>query len=89
MLFFVFFRISIQFKMSWIREDNRSFIHRFCNNVIRSGSIPRHVAFIMDGNRRFARKKNYAHAQGHLLGFDKLSQVGSVYFDTYCIHSVS
>lgn len=28
----------------------------------------------MDGNRRFARKKNYAHAQGHLLGFDKLSQ---------------
>ena len=75
--------------MSWIREDNRSFIHRFCNNVIRSGSIPRHVAFIMDGNRRFARKKNYAHAQGHLLGFDKLSQVGSVYYDTYCIHSMS
>ena len=61
--------------MSWIREDNQSFIHRVCNRILCAGDIPRHVAFIMDGNRRFARKKNYAHAQGHLLGFDKLSQV--------------
>jgi len=61
--------------MSWIREDNQSFVYRFCNNVLRAGNIPCHVAFIMDGNRRFARKRNYAHAQGHLLGFDKLSQV--------------
>lgn len=60
--------------MSWIREDNQSFVYRFCNNVLRAGNIPCHVAFIMDGNRRFARKRNYAHAQGHLLGFDKLSQ---------------
>ena len=78
MLFFAFFRKNLKTnfeRMSWIREDNQSFVHRFCNNILRAGSIPRHVAFIMDGNRRFARKKNYAHAQGHLLGFDKLSQV--------------
>jgi len=77
-VFFVFTETIVNSKfakMSWIREDNRSFIHRFCNNVLLAGSIPRHVAFIMDGNRRFARKKNFVHAQGHLLGFDKLSQV--------------
>ena len=38
-------------------------------------NIPTHVAIIMDGNRRFARKNNYARAQGHLLGFDKLAEV--------------
>ena len=74
--------------MSWIREDNQSFLHRLCNNVLRTGSIPRHVAFIMDGNRRFARKKNYAHAQGHLLGFDKLSQV-CLFICMHCLYSFS
>jgi len=74
-MFRIIFNFKKSEKMSWIREDNKSFIHRFCNNVLRAGSIPRHVAFIMDGNRRFARKKNCAHVQGHLQGFDKLSEV--------------
>ena len=80
-------------EMSWIREDNQSFVHRICNNILRAGDIPRHVAFIMDGNRRFARKRNYAHAQGHLLGFDKLSQVHfsnkSYSFVYFCVSGLS
>ena len=43
-------------------------------NTLRAGSIPRHVAFIMDGNRRFARKTQVPRIRGHELGFEKLEE---------------
>ncbi|XP_046849575.1 dehydrodolichyl diphosphate synthase complex subunit DHDDS-like [Xenia sp. Carnegie-2017] len=62
--------------MFWTGEENqqRSWIRDFCNNIIRCGKIPRHVAFIMDGNRRFARERQQVNAQGHESGFQKLSE---------------
>jgi undecaprenyl diphosphate synthase len=38
------------------------------------GPVPAHVAFIMDGNRRWARKRGLAVAKGHELGYHKLEQ---------------
>ncbi len=63
--------------MSWIRDtkDKRSWLQQFCANVLKSGSVPKHVAFIMDGNRRYAKKNSMDRAEGHLMGFDKLAQV--------------
>ena len=52
---------------SWIRD--------FFNNVLKCGEIPRHVAFIMDGNRRFAKARQQPRAQGHESGFQKLAEV--------------
>lgn len=35
--------------------------------------MPRHIAFIMDGNRRYAKKKHVEQSKGHSKGFDKLA----------------
>jgi len=63
--------------MSWFPEKRTqdSWIHRFCTKVLKCGPIPKHVAIIMDGNRRFAKKNSMDRAEGHLKGFDKLTEV--------------
>lgn len=41
-----------------------------------SGPIPRHVAIIMDGNRRYAKKKGFSHvSEGHFEGAKTLEKV--------------
>lgn len=42
--------------------------------LLQLGPIPRHVAFIMDGNRRFAQVKGVVVAKGHEEGFSKLEE---------------
>lgn len=62
--------------MSWFREEELklSWIERLAVNVIKQGKVPDHVAVIMDGNRRFSVKSRIQKAEGHKMGFDKLSQ---------------
>jgi undecaprenyl pyrophosphate synthase len=43
--------------------------------ALRQGPIPQHVAFVMDGNRRFARNKQIETVEGHNLGFEALAKV--------------
>jgi tritrans,polycis-undecaprenyl-diphosphate synthase [geranylgeranyl-diphosphate specific] len=42
---------------------------------VRTQPVPRHLAIIMDGNRRFARELGLEAAKGHDLGRDRLEQV--------------
>lgn len=44
--------------------------------IVSLGPIPRHVAFVMDGNRRYARGKGQKVGQGHTEGFESLKRVG-------------
>lgn len=44
--------------------------------ALRQGPIPEHVAFVMDGNRRFARSHGIETVEGHNLGFEALARVG-------------
>ncbi|GAB6024020.1 hypothetical protein CHUAL_008743 [Chamberlinius hualienensis] len=48
---------------------------RFVIRVMREGEIPRHIAFIPDGNRRFAKNNKLVTKEGHTLGKDKLIQI--------------
>jgi Putative undecaprenyl diphosphate synthase len=59
---------NFESKMSWIRESTLNWLQMFCVKVVRTGNIPRHVAFIMDGNRRFATKTNVQKVEGHTKG---------------------
>ena len=44
--------------------------------VLAVGPSPRHIAIIMDGNRRYARKHGYSDVlRGHADGFERLAQV--------------
>lgn len=46
----------------------------FCS-ILKCGQIPKHVAFIMDGNRRYADKAKIGKSDGHKQGFNTLSKV--------------
>ncbi|KAL4882027.1 putative undecaprenyl diphosphate synthase-domain-containing protein [Aspergillus karnatakaensis] len=43
--------------------------------AIRQGPVPQHIAFIMDGNRRFARTHGIETVEGHNLGFEALARI--------------
>jgi len=62
--------------MSWIKEEpyKYSTFESLCLRLLRCGSVPRHVAFIMDGNRRYAKRLGLEHIEGHSQGFEKLAQ---------------
>lgn len=44
-------------------------------SALKQSYIPRHIAFIMDGNRRYAEKNQLEMIEGHQLGFEKLKEV--------------
>ncbi|KAF2460194.1 dehydrodolichyl diphosphate synthase [Lineolata rhizophorae] len=43
--------------------------------ALRKGPIPEHIAFVMDGNRRFARNHHIETVEGHNLGFEALARI--------------
>lgn len=45
------------------------YTRRFLFRILSSGPIPNHVAFILDGNRRFSRKWELGEGNGHRAGF--------------------
>ena len=43
--------------------------------ILSSGPIPQHVGFVMDANRRYARRKQRAVQEGHAEGYVALRRV--------------
>lgn len=59
----------IEFAISHLRE--------LLVGALRQGPVPLHIAFVMDGNRRFARTHGIETVEGHNLGFEALARVSS------------
>ena len=52
----------------WLREKSVNYIQRALLCVLSAGPIPGHVAFILDGHRRYARSKGMNVIEGHMIG---------------------
>ncbi|XP_017056353.1 dehydrodolichyl diphosphate synthase complex subunit DHDDS [Drosophila ficusphila] len=60
--------------MSWVSDYKYTWVERLAMRTLRTcGYIPHHVAFVMDGNRRFARSQQIDKIEGHSRGFEKLA----------------
>ncbi|XP_066253798.1 dehydrodolichyl diphosphate synthase complex subunit DHDDS-like [Euwallacea similis] len=60
--------------MSWIAKNSLTTFQKFCIKILKCGPIPKHIAIIMDGNRRYARKEHMEKVEGHAKGFNKLAE---------------
>ncbi|QIW99198.1 hypothetical protein AMS68_004716 [Peltaster fructicola] len=50
-------------------------LREFLIRSLKSGPIPQHIAFVMDGNRRYARARKLETVEGHNLGFEALARI--------------
>ena len=72
----------------WFERVQYSWFQKFIINCVCSGSLPKHVAFIMDGNRRFAQVKDITRSESYAMGFDKIGEILD-YCETFSIRYVS
>ena len=56
-------------------EWTLSILRQLIIGALRQGPVPQHVAFVMDGNRRFAKTHHIETLEGHSLGFEALARV--------------
>ncbi|CAB3406080.1 unnamed protein product [Caenorhabditis bovis] len=60
----------------FVAQDAQPWWQWMIRMLISSGPIPRHVAFVMDGNRRYAKTKHLGNViRGHEKGFVQLARV--------------
>ncbi|KAB9609454.1 hypothetical protein FH972_027049 [Carpinus fangiana] len=52
-----------------------SFLRKCIFSILSVGPLPNHIALIMDGNRRYAKKQNMAEGAGHRAGYLALIKV--------------
>ncbi|CAE6356086.1 unnamed protein product [Rhizoctonia solani] len=57
----------VQFIVNWLT--------RLVIYILSSGPVPHHVAFVMDGNRRYAKHKQLEVSEGHVDGFGALKRM--------------
>ena len=65
----------ISSSLGWLADTAHAKAQHALIAVLKAGPIPQHVAFILDGNRRYARSKHKQIKQGHTDGFYTLRKV--------------
>lgn len=64
-----------------LKHRINTFRDKRLEETVRSRPLPQHVAVIMDGNRRYARRLGLTEEEGHRLGRNKLQEVLEWCFD--------
>jgi ditrans,polycis-polyprenyl diphosphate synthase len=55
-----------------VLESLQNFLRKCVIAVLSYGPMPKHIAFIMDGNRRYAKSRSIKEGTGHRVGFSVL-----------------
>jgi len=58
--------------LSYLKKTTGSWFRWFVSQTLHCGPLPKHIAIIMDGNRRWSKKNNSQVQSGHSSGFDTL-----------------
>lgn len=58
--------------LSWLATALQTSLRRMMLWILVAGPIPHHIAIIMDGNRRFAQRRNLQKKSGHEFGAERL-----------------
>lgn len=70
--------------LNWLN----SFVVNFMINIFKSGPIPKHIAIIMDGNRRYGRKQKISLHEAYTKGFETLTN-SVKWFDKLGINEIT
>ncbi|KAH9330228.1 hypothetical protein KI387_002336 [Taxus chinensis] len=57
---------------AYVANSVYELFRRFSIWIVSVGPVPQHIAIIMDGNRRYATKRNMQKLRGHELGYNSL-----------------
>jgi ditrans,polycis-polyprenyl diphosphate synthase len=71
----------------WFKAKAFGLVRRCILAILAAGPVPRHVAFVMDGNRRYARMHRIPVTNGHRDGFAALERVLEIFMrlDIRCV----
>ncbi|XP_039138660.1 dehydrodolichyl diphosphate synthase 6-like [Dioscorea cayenensis subsp. rotundata] len=58
-----------------LSNNIHGFLRKFLFKVLSFGPMPKHIAFILDGNRRYGKKWNLTEGEGHERGFCNLMTI--------------
>ncbi|MFH4984566.1 hypothetical protein AB6A40_011275 [Gnathostoma spinigerum] len=63
--------------VGWFNSSvDEAWWHKPLQRLLSAGPLPRHIAFVMDGNRRYARSHGSSTViDGHIKGFEQLTKI--------------
>ncbi len=61
--------------IEWLMDWSTNNLRELLMAALRQGPVPQHIAFVMDGNRRYAKSKKKEVIEGHSAGFEALARV--------------